>query len=490
MAKSNFRWWNPGTWFTAATDSVTGAWTNIWPFGQGTKSGVDITAGKVMGISVYWACVRVLCDSAAALPLKIYREQDGSSIPISGTEHRFRRVRRPNTYVSLRDFIKFVVLNLCQSGNAFAIIARNGQGEPTQIIPIVWEMVGVNQDDDGTIWYEVTLPSGEITQVSYENMMHFKIFSKNGVVGLDPLNHLRETYGLAIVARDWASAFMKSGGWSGGYIIYDAFLNKEQKAAVEANVPDIRRGGAQDLAKMGILQGGPKIQTLGINPKDSQFIESRQFEDEEISGAMGVPLWLINRMRTGSYVGNGLEQQVIAFVMFGLNPFLQIIEDEFNHKIIGQDKNEYVEFTRQALMQMDSTARANYYKAALGGSGGSGWLSVNRVRALENEPPLEGEQYNEISVWQFGNADAELDNPDVIEGMAEEKAEKEKTASDNIQQEALNGAQVTALQGIIMAVASGQLSADTAKSLIRVAFPLVEESEIDNMLKGNIGTGE
>uniref|UniRef100_UPI00137B101B phage portal protein n=1 Tax=Escherichia coli TaxID=562 RepID=UPI00137B101B len=128
------------------------------------------------------------------------------------------------------------------------------------------------------------------------------------------------------VARDWASAYMRSGGWAGGYVIYKEFLNEEQQKQIRSSIPDIRRGGTEDIGKMGLLQGGPTIHNGSVSPKDSQFIESRQFEDEEISGAMGVPLWLINRMRTGSYVGNGLEQQIIAFVMFGLNPFLQIIE--------------------------------------------------------------------------------------------------------------------------------------------------------------------
>lgn len=235
---------------------------------------------------------------------------------------------------------------------------------------------------------------------------------------------------------------------------------------------------------MGLLQGGPTIHNGSVSPKDSQFIESRQFEDEEISGAMGVPLWLINRMRTGSYVGNGLEQQIIAFVMFGLNPFLQIIEDEFNHKIIGDDKGEYVEFTRQALMQMDSTARAAYYKAALGGSGSSGWLSVNRVRELENEAPLDDPQYNAVSVWQFGNTG------DGKQDASEANQEGKAGAPEDIQKEALNGAQVTALQGIIMAVAGGQLSIETARALIGVAFPLVDDQEIDKMLSGDIGQGE
>ena len=54
----------------------------------------------------------------------------------------------------------------------------------------------------------------------------------------------------------------------------------------------------------------------------------------------------------------------------------------------------------------------------------------------------------------------------------------------------MNGAQVTALQGIIMAVAGGQLSIETARALIGVAFPLVDDQEIDKMLSGDIGQGE
>lgn len=479
MAESKIKILRPSTWFQATVDKDTGAWRFMDLIGRFTKSGNRVTEDGALKVPVFWSCVRVLATSASSLPLKAYKEQDGIRKVDTGTDHRVRRSKRPNQYLSMPDFIEFAIVNMCVSGNAFAMIARNGQGEPTQLIPVAWSNVKINIDDAGVLTYEVTLPNGEITLVSYENMMHFKILSRDGIVGMNPVTYLAETLGLAIGARDWASAFMRTGGWSGGYIIYKEFLNKEQQSQIKSQIPDIRRGGVEDMGKMGMLQGGPSIVSTGMSPKDSQFLEVRQFSDEEISGAMGVPLWLINRMRSGSYVGNGLEQQIISFLMFGLNPYLKAFETEWNFKIYGSDQTSFVEFTRQAMMQMDSKARSDYYKAALGGSGSSGYMYINEVREKENLPPLEGEEYNRVTVWQFGNEENESNSSD-------DGGDGETKQVENIQQEALNGAQVTALQGIVFAFASGQLPKETAKALISVAFPLITESQIDTMLSSEI----
>ena len=55
----------------------------------------------------------------------------------------------------------------------------------------------------------------------------------------------------------------------------------------------------------------------------------------------------------------------------------------------------------EGLLRADSAGRAAYYKAALGGSGGSGWLSINAVREKENEPRLAGEEYDRVTRWEM-----------------------------------------------------------------------------------------
>ena len=167
-----------------------------------------------------------------------------------------------------------------------------------------------------------------------------------------------------------------------------------------AKFPDIRQGNVADLGKMAILQGGPEIKPAGLSQKDAQFIESQQFQDEVLAGIWGVPLYLANRAGKTSIMGSNLEQQVSGFVTFGLKPYLDAFEDEFNDKLFG-GTTEFVEFVVEGLLRADSAARASYYTAALGGSGGSGWMSVNDVRVKENLPLLEGEEYNRVTRWEM-----------------------------------------------------------------------------------------
>jgi len=104
-------------------------------------------------------------------------------------------------------------------------------------------------------------------------------------------------------------------------------------------------------------------------------------------------------------MGSNLEQQLTGFVTFGLKPYVDVVEDEFNAKLYPSG-GRFVEFAVEGLQRADSAGRATLYAAALGGSGGSGWMAVNEVRRLENLPPLDGPEYNRVTRWEMQtNAD-------------------------------------------------------------------------------------
>ncbi|WP_152666192.1 phage portal protein, partial [Pseudomonas abietaniphila] len=167
-----------------------------------------------------------------------------------------------------------------------------------------------------------------------------------------------------------------------------------------AKFPKIRDGDVEDIGKMGLLQGGPKIVPAGMTQKDSQFIESQQFQEEALAGIWGVPLYLANRAGKTSIMGSNLEQQTSGFVRFGLGPYIRTIEDELNDKLFS-GTNQFVEFVVEGILRGDSAARASYYQAALGGSGGSGWMTIAEVREKENLPPLVGDEYNRVTRWEM-----------------------------------------------------------------------------------------
>ncbi|QDC05036.1 phage portal protein [Pseudomonas fulva] len=395
-----FKWYNPTTWgFFGYTDPATGNYveSDLEVGGKQTKAGVRITARTALSISMVWSCVKILSESLSGLPLKLYDDKGGGRELVSGNDRMLKLLRKPNPYMTMLNFLKFVVVNMALRGNAFALIERNGKGDVIGLVPLNWRSVKIDTDED--LLYIVTPSEGDPFPVSPEHMLHFKLFSLDGIVGLSPLEYQAETMGLAKAGQQWSARFMRKGGFTGGYVIYDGFLSDAQQAQVLKRFPDVRKADTDDIGKMAILQGGPKIVPAGISQKDAQFIESQQFQEEALAGIYGVPLWLANRAGKTSIMGSNLEQQLIGFITFGLKPYIDTIEDELNSKLFGSTAR-FVEFVVEGLLRADSAGRATYLGAALGGSGGSGWMTINEARAKENLPLLEGDEYNRVTRWE------------------------------------------------------------------------------------------
>lgn len=395
-----FKWYKPSTWgFFGYTDPVTGDYVeaDLEVGGKQTKAGVRITTKNALSISMVWSCVKILSESLSGLPLKLYDDKGGGRELISGSDRMLKLLRKPNPYMTMLNFLKFVVVNMALRGNAFALIERNGKGDIIGLVPLDGRTVQIDTEED--LLYTVTPSEGDPFPVSPEHMLHFKLFSLDGVVGLSPLEYQAETMGLAKAGQQWSARFMRKGGFTGGYVIYDGFLTDQQQAQVLKRFPDVRKADTDDIGKMAILQGGPKIVPAGISQKDAQFIESQQFQEEALAGIYGVPLWLANRAGKTSIMGSNLEQQLIGFITFGLKPYIDTIEDELNSKLFGST-TRFVEFVVEGLLRADSAGRATYLGAALGGSGGSGWMTINEARAKENLPLLEGDEYNRVTRWE------------------------------------------------------------------------------------------
>lgn len=396
-----FKWYNPATWgFFGYTDPTTGDYVEVdlEVGGKRTKAGVRVSAKTALSISMVWSCIKILSESLSGLPLKLYEDKDGGRALVTGNDRMLKLLRKPNPYMTMLNFLKFVVVNMALRGNAFALIERNRNGDPIGLVPLDWRTVKIDTEDD--LLYVVTPSEGDPYPVSPENMLHFKLFSLDGVVGLSPIEHQAETMGLAKAGQQWSARFMRKGGFTGGYVIYEQFLTKAQQAQVMEKFPDVRKADADDIGKMAILQGNPKIVPAGISQKDAQFIESQQFQEEALAGIYGVPLWLANRAGKTSIMGSNLEQQLTGYITFGLKPFIDAVEDEFNDKLY-RTVSRFCEFAVEGLLRADSAGRATYYGSALGGSGGSGWMTINEVRVKENLPPLEGDEYNRVTRWEM-----------------------------------------------------------------------------------------
>lgn len=396
-------WYNPFSWkFFGYTNPDTGEYTEVETTvgGRNTKAGVHITHKTAMGIPLVWTCVKILSETVAGLPLKLYEGDGKERKLVDPMDRMVKLLKKPNPHITKLNFLKCVVANMALRGNAFALIHRNRFGEVVGLTPLNPDDVDRDHKLTDSLLYLVR-ENGKIMPVSPENMLHFKIFSLDGIWGLSPVEHLAETMGLSQAGQEWSSRFMSKGGFTGGYVIYKDFLTERQRNQIMAKFPNIRKEGNDDFAKMGVLEGGPSVVPAGLSQKDSQFIETQQFTEEQISGIWGVPLYLANRASKTSIMGSNLEQQMSSFTVFGLKPYLDAVRDEIDDKLLPKT-DRFTEFVVEGLLQADSAGRAAYYRSALGGSSGPGWMSIDEVREKENLPEFGGE-YSEITRWELNN---------------------------------------------------------------------------------------
>jgi HK97 family phage portal protein len=154
-----------------------------------------------------------------------------------------------------------------------------------------------------------------------------------------------------------------------------------------------------------VFANGIKASPLTIKATDAQLLEARAFQVSEIARAFGVPPHMIGETTKATSWGTGIEQQTLGFVKFTLTQILRQIEQELNRKIWPERMRYFAEFNVNGLLRGDSKSRADYYRAALGGAQGDGWMVVNEVRKFENLEPIAGG--NELFRAKRGGEDAQ-----------------------------------------------------------------------------------
>jgi HK97 family phage portal protein len=150
-------------------NSVGGGWNFM--FG-GTTSGRAVTERTAMQTSAVYACVRILSESIAGLPLHVYRRKtDGSRERTA--DHPLQKLlhTEPNPEMTSFVFRETLMAHLLLWGNAYAQIIRDGRGYPVSLYPLLPDKVLVDRDASGEIVYTCQSDRGQI-KLRRESILH------------------------------------------------------------------------------------------------------------------------------------------------------------------------------------------------------------------------------------------------------------------------------------------------------------------------------
>ena len=348
----------------------------------GANTGVAVTKESSLSFSAVYACVRLISETIASLPINVFMEEaDGDRI--SQRTHPVYKLlaKKPNNYMTPFTFKEVILTNLLLEGNAYFLIIRDGSARPIELICIQPDQVEVYKHE-GDLYYKLK----EVKEtVMKDDMLHFVGLSFDGLKGKSVLNSQRATIGTSIAANDTAGSVLGNTTQVGGVIKHPGKLSAEAIERLRTSWNNSYQGSFA-AGKTAILEEGMSFEPTRINAQDKQLLESRRFQIEEIARIFKVPLSLIGHLeRAANY--SSIEALSIDFVRYTLTPYLVNLEEEFNRKLFRENEqaNHYVKINVSGLMRGDSNARANFYKQMID----MGVMSINEVRQLENMNRIE-----------------------------------------------------------------------------------------------------
>lgn len=353
--------------------------------GVSTDAGIAVSDERAMKVSAVWACVQYITNSVCSLPLDFYEKTADGRKELGRHYLNDLFHDSPNALMKPRDFRKAMTMQLCLWSNAYAEIFWSGN-RPIAIVPLrPARMTPVINGSE--IVYHYSTDEG-MRIYSKRSILHLKGFGTDGIVGLERSSYARQTMGLSVSADVYASKQFANGGNSGaGYISFDEFLTKEQREQARTLYEGFHET-AYEKGKVRILEGGAKWNEQGLNPDDMQMIETRGFQIGEIARFFGVPEVLIGGGGKSSSWPASFEQQLLSFLTFTLQDYLDEWEAAIKSSLIlGSDKQKiFADHDVTGFIKMDSTAKSQLQASWVQ----NGLKTRNEIRKINNDPPIEG----------------------------------------------------------------------------------------------------
>lgn len=341
-----------------------------------------VVIDSALQISAVWACVAVICNTIATLPLLVYATRANGLRDIDRNNFLWSVLHdTPNSRMTSSEFWGAMLMNLCLRGNCYARIDRDAKGEVVSLWPMAADQVEL-EIIDGVVVYIYKFDS-HVLALAAENVLHIKGMG-NGTMGLSTLDYMRATTSEVSNSTAAANRLFASNGKATGVLMVDSVLNHEQRAKIKENFADMASGSTSRLF---VLEANMKYQQLSLTPEDMQLLSTRQFGIEEISRWFGVPPVMIGHSNVTTW-GSGIEQIVEGFYKFTLRPIMVNIEQAIKKRVLSpaQRVKNTVEFNFEGLLRVNIKDRAEVYSKLLQ----NGVFTRNEARQLENMGPIDG----------------------------------------------------------------------------------------------------
>ena len=412
-------------------------------FMGGSTSGKAVTERSAMQMTAVYACVRILSEAIAELPLHLYRYNDmgGKEKAIDHTLYHLLH-DEPNPEMSSFVFRETLMTHLLLWGNAYAQIIRNGKGEVIALYPLMPNKMTVDRDENGQLFYTYTRSNeeaptmeGSTVKLKPSDVLHIPGLGFDGLVGYSPIAMAKNAIGMAIACEEYGAKFFANGAAPSGVLEHPGVIKDPAKVRESWNSTF---GGSGNAGKVAVLEEGMKYTPISISPEQAQFLETRKFQINEIARIFRVPPHMVGDLEKSSF--SNIEQQSLEFVKYTLDPWVIRWEQALSRSLLsnGDKKTYFFKFNVEGLLRGDYASRMTGYATARQ----NGWMSANDIRELENLDRIPAEQGGDLYLIN-GNM-LPLGDAGAFANISKKEDSDEETKSEVLEVEESDGKRRTA----------------------------------------------
>lgn len=360
-----------------------------------SAAGKHVTEHTAMQLTTVYACVRILAEAIAQLPLHVDvwnkdSREHALDHPLYSLLHD-----APNDEMTSFTFRETAMTHLLLWGNSYSQVIRNGRGEVVEIYPLMPDRMRVDRDPKtGRIVYSYTTVTDDAKDVKNKKnvvvtlkpkeVLHIPGLGYDGLVGYSPIAMAKNAIGLSMAAEEYGSKFYANGAAPSGVLEHPGILKDPERLR---NAWNQTFSGSARSHRIAVLEEGMKYTPISINPDEAQFLETRKFQVDEIARIFRVPPHMVGDLEKSSF--SNIEQQSLEFVKYTLDPWVSRWEQSMTRTLLTpEERRKYsISFNVDGLLRGDYQSRMNGYATGIQ----NGFMSPNDVRRLENMNPIPDE---------------------------------------------------------------------------------------------------
>ncbi len=356
---------------------------------------VDVRGSGALKEATVYACVKILSEAVAKLPLKVYQEAD-EGINKSPDHYLYPLLKtRPNPYMTASDMLRTTEAQRNLHGNAYLVpeFIQSGanRGKIRWLWPVDAKAVEILVDNRGLfdarnqVWYIVRIGGDEV-RLRPDEIVHLKAMTLDGIVGISQLEHLRWLVESGAAGTKHVREFFRQGLQARGLIHYTGDLSPEAERRFRERFEQMA-SGLKNAHRVALLPIGYQFQPLEMSMTDARFLETAELTARQIANAFGVKMHQLGDLSRATHTN--IEQQQKEFYADTLQAILTQYEQELSYKLFSSTEIEqgyYVKFNVDSIVRSDIKTRYESYRIGIQG----GFLKPNEVRAWEELPSEAG----------------------------------------------------------------------------------------------------